>query len=512
MDESIPAAELVEQPVPGEFRNEPPGQSEWSGLIELACWAVIVAISVLVFIGHWLEQNVASDESPKRNAIAYRDVRAVASQTRLAVGFRQMLGEGIAGAAAETADPGDLNTGSLFRRYAGAIQLAEQESAGRALGFLGEVDAKVAEILAQEALVEPGMRPPFKPDERHVAVRSALQRVFEARQALELGTVSELAVNADDRDLLKEQFGWLGELAVEPRAAADASYRPGIEKPAVASAIGVVVLGGVGLLVAFGALVATVVAITLWRRGWFKPALPHQAHSGTVYLEAFVVGVLLMMVMGPVAMLSGLPAWLAVPAAQLSVLAALGWPLARGVSWSRMASDVGLTAAKPLREIGSGLFGYFCTVFALGCCLVLLAPVFFAQLHGSDDDLRSPPALHPIEDMLAEGSAGAYVFVFVLACVLAPLVEEVLFRGLFFRYLRDRTGGFGRRRSVLLSLAASGIVFAGIHPQNLVGLLPLFTLAAGMSLLREWRGSLIAPMTLHAVNNFLATSAMMLTQ
>ncbi len=512
MDELLVGAEPVEQPVLTGPMNEPAGQSEWSGLIEIACWAMIVGISVLVFIGNWLEQNVSSDPDLNRKAIEHRDVRAVASQTRFALGFRQMLGEGFAGAAAATAEPDDLNTGSLFHRYAASIQLAEQEGVDRALNFLGKVDDKVVEILAAEAHAEPGMRPPFKPDDRHVSVRAALQRVFEARQALELGTATSLEIDDSDRGLLKEQFGWLGELAVQPREAANASYRPGIEEPAIASAIGALVVGGVGLLVALGALAATIVAITLWRRGWFRPALPHQTHSGTIYLEAFVVGVLMMMVTGPIAMLAGLPVWLAAPAAQMSVFVALGWPLARGVSWSRMSSDIGLTAARPLAEVGSGLFGYFCTVFALGCCLVLLAPVFFAQLHGTDNDLRSPPALHPVEDMLAGGGTGTYLFVFLLACVLAPLVEEVLFRGLFFRYLRDRSAGLGRRRSVLISLAASGVVFAGIHPQNLVGLLPLFTLAAGMSLLREWRGSLVAPMTMHAVNNFLATTAMMLTQ
>jgi membrane protease YdiL (CAAX protease family) len=510
MEEPLVTAEPVDPSVKPEA-NPAIEPSPLAPLIELFCWGVIVALSVLIFVGHWSEQNSGEDPDSDRKAIEYRDVRAVASQTRLAIGARGLVGEGVAGAT--VVEPDELNTGSLFRRYAAAILVAEQESAERALSFLAAVDAKVDQIVAAQPVAEEATSR-FVPDDRHVGVRSALGRVFEARAASEADPDQTLEIQPADSALLEDQFGWLGKVATTPRGSGVIDNRPEIAGPARRAMIWMLLVLAGGLLLLLGALVATVVAIVLFRRGWFRPRLPEQTFSSTVYLEAFVVGIVTMMLTGPLLVFgAGVPPMVAAPLSQLvALLASIGWPIARGVSFSRMADDAGLRLGRPLTEAGCGLFGYLCTVFALGCCLVLLAPVFVSQMQGSDDDLRSPPALHPVEDLLAGGDRQAYLMVFLLACILAPLVEEVLFRGLFFRYLRDRTAGLGRRRSVLASLVASGVVFAGIHPQNLVGLLPLFTLAAGMSLLREWRGSLVAPMTMHAVNNFLATTAMMLTQ
>ena len=98
--------------------------------------------------------------------------------------------------------------------------------------------------------------------------------------------------------------------------------------------------------------------------------------------------------------------------------------------------------------------------------------------------------------------------IMVLAiAVLAPVGEEWLFRGLFFRSLRD-----GLARWLPLSFASSvGIVvssslFAVVHVgEGQITQWPaLFIMGVLLALTYEWTGSLLAPMMVHALNNTLA--------
>ena len=83
----------------------------------------------------------------------------------------------------------------------------------------------------------------------------------------------------------------------------------------------------------------------------------------------------------------------------------------------------------------------------------------------------------------------------VRACVLAPLAEELLFRGALFGWLR-------RRLSASLTILLTAALFAGIHMMPL--LLPitfLFGVAAGW--VRERTGSTLPFFAIHVLNNVL---------
>jgi membrane protease YdiL (CAAX protease family) len=83
---------------------------------------------------------------------------------------------------------------------------------------------------------------------------------------------------------------------------------------------------------------------------------------------------------------------------------------------------------------------------------------------------------------------------FFMATMWAPLVEELTFRGAFFRHLRSGVGP-------LLAALISAIVFGLIHPVPLLLTIPLMTLGFAFALMREWRGSIVAPMTAHWLHN-----------
>jgi membrane protease YdiL (CAAX protease family) len=74
-----------------------------------------------------------------------------------------------------------------------------------------------------------------------------------------------------------------------------------------------------------------------------------------------------------------------------------------------------------------------------------------------------------------------------------------MFRGALFHHLR-------RRRPWLVSAPLTALIFAMLHPQGWVTVPALGSIAIVLAGLREWRGSIIAPMAAHALNNFLAVT------
>jgi membrane protease YdiL (CAAX protease family) len=104
----------------------------------------------------------------------------------------------------------------------------------------------------------------------------------------------------------------------------------------------------------------------------------------------------------------------------------------------------------------------------------------------------------PTHPALVELAAGNNLLLQVLlllqAVLLAPVLEETVFRGVFFRGLSPRTG-----RTWALVLTSG--VFAILHPQLPLGFLGLFVLGATFNVLYQFRGSLLPSMVAHALNN-----------
>lgn len=82
-------------------------------------------------------------------------------------------------------------------------------------------------------------------------------------------------------------------------------------------------------------------------------------------------------------------------------------------------------------------------------------------------------------------------------------MEETVFRGAFYRSLRFGNG-------VLIAGLVNGVIFAALHPQGWMGIPALTAMGFGFALIREWRDSLIAPMTAHAINNGLLVGGLAL--
>jgi membrane protease YdiL (CAAX protease family) len=135
---------------------------------------------------------------------------------------------------------------------------------------------------------------------------------------------------------------------------------------------------------------------------------------------------------------------------------------------------------------------------AVGACAVMLAAWWIFQfivvaIFGE------PEQQDLVEELKSERSALVLLSFGVLVCVLAPICEEIFFRGLMFRVFADRMG-------LIAGAALSGAIFGLVHLTSgpLTTGLVLFALGFGFALVRWWTGSLLPSMGLHALNNALS--------
>ena len=95
----------------------------------------------------------------------------------------------------------------------------------------------------------------------------------------------------------------------------------------------------------------------------------------------------------------------------------------------------------------------------------------------------------------------------VLFTVAAPVAEELLFRGLLFRTLRDGLSRRGPRFGMWMGAILSGLIFGGLHigggQDAFVPVLMLLGIV--LALAYHWSGTIYVPIAIHAFNNAVAT-------
>jgi membrane protease YdiL (CAAX protease family) len=97
---------------------------------------------------------------------------------------------------------------------------------------------------------------------------------------------------------------------------------------------------------------------------------------------------------------------------------------------------------------------------------------------------------------LSDADSGIFglVFMIVSACLVAPLVEEILYRGILYRSLANKTG-------VLAAALLSSVVFASLHFYDIYGLVSVATFGFVCALLYQSTGSLVNVVILHMLYN-----------
>jgi CAAX protease family protein len=136
----------------------------------------------------------------------------------------------------------------------------------------------------------------------------------------------------------------------------------------------------------------------------------------------------------------------------------------------------------------------------LGISLLISAlPLVFGVGYLTSVLLKVNPTTDAQEVMLIfENSTAAAqrIPIILLAVVIAPVAEELAFRGYLYGVIKRYFGA-------VAALLLSGILFALIH-LNLPSFFPLLVLGWVFALAYELSGSLLVPMTMHALFNALS--------
>ena len=308
-------------------------------------------------------------------------------------------------------------------------------------------------------------------------------------------------VDETQRERLAERVGWFSKLAGTPGEPGKAPEGGAIRSGAMGQAVLVMGIFAAGLIAIFLGAAVLLLAVFLRAGEKLKFAFDRDRPPAGVLLEVFAI-FLLGMAIGNIA--GWLIHWTLQPVISLGGLfVAMFWPKWQGVPWAESRRALGLHRGQGLfRELGAGVVGYLTllpmALIGLTMTGILMAVVKLAQQSGESagsgaGELFSEPVTHPAAGWML-GGWEAKIAVFFLAAVLAPVVEELFFRGAFYRNLRVRFPLIGAG-------LISGLIFAVLHPQGWMGIPALMMMGFGFACIREWRDSLIAPMTAHAINN-----------
>ena len=475
--------------LPADFAP-PPAKPRKSHLVSyMLSWMGIVAV---LFFHAALSMLQPAESRPEATKV---DLMQVNMMGKIAVGSRTL--------SQSARDPWNLQSAGEVAleefseddypeaHWCQAILLNETRGAGAALSHLEDIDRSLDQY-----------RIALTPDQQRIS--DILRRLFTS---YERGGESGGGISGDDKQFLQERLGWSGKLALTPKQAQDSSSRHSLEQGA---RVFVLVAGVIGLLFALalfcgfaGFMVFAIFAFL----GKLRFRLPAPSGSGHIYGETFAIWFVLFTVLQVAAGFTVSEEYqlMAAGVAFFASLSALFWPVVRGIPWRQVRQDIGWKRANPFVEAICGVAAYvsLLPLLALAIFVMVVLSQFVAPLGiggiGQLDGKNAPT--HPIVFEFAKNDPSILFTGLILACLAAPLIEETMFRGVLYRHLRDSTVWFRRFVSVFLSAGLNSLIFAAIHPQGLLGIPVLGTLAFGFSLVREWRDSLIASMVMHALNN-----------
>ncbi len=454
-------------------------------------WAVIILVTVGIFCLVFFD-----DSKDGKTETSKSGLMAINSQSKMMVGSRELS------SAPVTAGLDSMNRGALEGRYGIVLLKNELFDADAASKMLSEIDKLVQEKS-------------YQPTDSQLRLREIVGCLLDEYREEQWDSS---VISVDDREFFVEQLGWIGRLGLTPSKSPNSSGREKLLAEATWSSIAMV---SVSLVIGLGFVIGVVMIVMLsvfvsTRR--IVPKLPDRSERSVVYLETFAIWIFLFFVVFQV-LGSLIVIGLEIEGTIWSNLLQLGmffasliaivWPTFRGLTFREVRQDIGWTCKNPLKEIGAGIVSYLALLPLIGGFLIIVGIVMSQTMQSQSEGFESTEVGgHPIQDQIASGDYTIWLSVVLLAVVAAPIVEETMFRGVFYRYLKDASSFRRFWGSVAFASCVNGIVFASLHPQGLIGIPLLTTLAIGMSLARQWRDSLIASMTMHAINNGMITCLM----
>ena len=384
-----------------------------------------------------------------------------------------------------------FNKGSARQRMIGAVLMGELVGPERASKTLSEIEAKF-EDGSLDAI------------DRNRDAMQFLQRIQSA--LIEKKAITDTMTNDEWRtgsQLLIERLGWVGRLALVPLGTPDGEGRGRLLDHSRRTLFVMLGISGLALMAMVCGAVLQLVFWIFVATGRLHSGIGPIRGNGAIYAETFAVWMVLFMALNYAVVLLPLPkwglVWILIP--QIGGLGALAWPVFRGISWPDVRKDIGLSFGRDAWSVPFvGIGGYLSALPVVGVAMVvtLLMMAVANQFAGDGDGTASP--IHPIVEPILRGNWTVRLQLLLVA-VFASVPEEIMFRGVLYRHLRDAGSKFGYIGSVIFAALINSFVFAVIHPQGLFGIPILMSLAMVFTLMREWRGSIVPSIIAHAMVN-----------
>lgn len=477
----------------GSVPAAPPPAPRRKGVAWLA-WIVILAATSAIVV----RVATPADEENSEHGEASPGLELVKVQGRLFVGLGEVVRKQDAEAFENSKlydSSNTLNQGPPRQRLLYVTIAGELKGPAEARRLLG--------VLREDMKKEPQ------------AVSPADRRLTDILDRWYSGFDVEVKENVDpvtdeEKAFVRTELGWFGDLAFA--AGQDETIRSRVIAPAEEAANVFAQVATIGVALGFAGFICLGLILYLAFRGELTSGVQTGSAHGGVYAETFALWLLALM--GMSVLVSHIPGEYLVNQSLvfLGSLAILIWPRMRGIPWHQVREDIGWTLGRhPLAEplLGPVTYVSALPMLAVGMTITMILVLVRVLVHQQAGEgaaevfsgSSNPITPHPIVQKLLDADWTGRLQIFVLASVVAPIVEETMFRGVFYRHLREATRGLPAWLSMLFSAVVVSFIFAAIHPTGMIAVPMLMALALGFTIAREWRGTLIPSMIAHGISN-----------
>ena len=524
-NESPVQAQRVESPESSfssdSLNSEPSTRLSFGGWIS---WIVIAAFTIFILGNTTLQQFGEQETSTEASA---SDLMQINLQAKMLVGQKAILDTALLAAPMaegdhdENSDNGDdgdeavdggapdaselqdldlsaLDTGSYEQRLCNAALKNEVEGPEASLEYLDDLDAKVA-------------KHNFERSETQVEMETSVRKLMENYRD---GNVSQDILAPKQQQQLKDRLGFSGELLLSPPGATTEA-RKNLARQAQTAAVAAVVFLVMAILFFLFGIVSLLFILTYVMTGSSPSQFVATNNAHNAYVETFALWLIaffgVQMLVGHLELLkTDAQRMIANPVFFFGSLIVLLWPILRGVPAAEMFADIGWTPKKFFRNTFLSVAAYAAWLPAvLVGFFIVFVLMQIVPMPAAVEEFAVPAMPgHPIQKMLSGGDMMTWVTIVIAACVAAPIVEETMFRGVLYRHLRGLSMKYGKPLSIIVSALLNGFIFASLHPQGILVVPLLTTLAIGFSFVREWRDSLWTSILMHAFNNSMVTMLM----